>query len=486
MRFFFDVEEFVNKTWHAKIILYAVTTKEAMTSCNRSDATVLGEILPDSNVAVGPLNAGKGTLFIVGDCQTTDSTVYHRCYQMRIAIKAYRCGRGNTEHPCANKGVCITNDTRAFYGCRCCPGYLGSFCEELDGCHRGPCKNGGFCIDITEGHDGDTFQCLCPYGYSGRTCEQMTYKCDSEPCRNNGTCSGNQTSYACTCAAGFAGPDCETNVDECASSPCVHGICVDGDDGYQCFCSPGYGGNDCQFEYKECDSSPCINGGSCVEQVGAYACVCGPGYTGNRCQIKIDLCQSQPCPYYKRCFDRGNIFTCECKPGLDGPDCAAKYNVCDPNPCQNEATCWSSLNSFFCACRPGFTGEKCQDVFHLEPIPTMTEQHPEQVELPATNPKDRLHNIYIAVGILASAFLIVLVIVGICHCRVNKTYQFFTSGNCRNISEESDCKRDSSRLKFAMEDDVCPPHQMRRSLDNFYDPPDFADMEAPLINVTTK
>lgn len=50
------------------------------------------------------------------------------------------------------------------YECQCCPGFVGPHCEEQDACYPNPCKNNGICVDISQGHEGSTFQCLCPYG----------------------------------------------------------------------------------------------------------------------------------------------------------------------------------------------------------------------------------------------------------------------------------------------------------------------------------
>ncbi|MPC83204.1 Delta and Notch-like epidermal growth factor-related receptor [Portunus trituberculatus] len=57
----------------------------------------------------------------------------------------------------------VSIDPQEHFECQCCDGYIGSHCEEMDACSGGPCLNAGICVDIQEGHDGDTFQCLCPY-----------------------------------------------------------------------------------------------------------------------------------------------------------------------------------------------------------------------------------------------------------------------------------------------------------------------------------
>lgn len=50
------------------------------------------------------------------------------------------------------------------YECQCCSGFAGSHCEEIDACTPSPCTNNGICVDLSQGHEGNSYQCLCPYG----------------------------------------------------------------------------------------------------------------------------------------------------------------------------------------------------------------------------------------------------------------------------------------------------------------------------------
>lgn len=96
-------------------------------------------------------------------------------------------------------------------------------------CSSVPCRNGGTC------YQGPfTYECSCPNPYRGQQCESITsvyckfyiqseeeknvffFKflalCDSNPCRNGGTCTINGSTYACSCAPGYTGNACGTNI----------------------------------------------------------------------------------------------------------------------------------------------------------------------------------------------------------------------------------------------------------------------------------
>ncbi|XP_052083586.1 neurogenic locus notch homolog protein 1-like [Mytilus californianus] len=47
---------------------------------------------------------------------------------------------------------------------------------ELEGCHSNPCKNAGHCYD-----DGNIYVCICPAGFEGTNCENVTTTTVSGP-----------------------------------------------------------------------------------------------------------------------------------------------------------------------------------------------------------------------------------------------------------------------------------------------------------------
>ncbi|XP_043063913.1 LOW QUALITY PROTEIN: protein HEG [Drosophila ficusphila] len=362
-----------------------------------------------------------------------------QCVRLKVTTKTDNCG-DNAD--CSGKGVCYSNSGMEEFECQCCSGFAGPHCEEIDACNPSPCTNNGICVDLSQGHEGNSYQCLCPYGYAGKNCQYESDPCNPAECMNGGSCVGNSTHFRCDCAPGFTGPLCQHSLNECESSPCVHGICVDQEDGFRCFCQPGFAGELCNFEYNECESNPCQNGGECIDHIGSYECRCTKGYSGNRCQIKVDFCANKPCPEGHRCIDHGNDFSCECPGGRNGPDCnqmpRTYFQQCNVNPCTHGGTCWSSGDSFYCACRPGYTGTMCEDEFVVETVVSSSEFIVDDANARNFNDKTfgssvvlkspiELHNAYFAAGVLAAAIFIVAVVVTICHCKVNQTYRKFST-----------------------------------------------------------
>ncbi|RZF43780.1 hypothetical protein LSTR_LSTR009203 [Laodelphax striatellus] len=425
----------------AELAVYSAT--RAHDSC-RLDDTVLLDIAPmtlDGHKVIAlydkDLADGVNKLIVTSEAWGT------HCVQLNIVVKSDNCG---DNQDCSTKGLCYTNSSMDSYECHCCPGFIGLHCEEQHACYSNPCLNEGICVDLSQGQEGNTFQCLCPFGFTGKLCQDTRNPCDSSPCQHGGECQpSNETAqqFKCTCQVGYSGALCQHNQDRCLSSPCLHGICVDQRDGYRCFCQPGFAGDQCQYEYNECESSPCRNGGTCTDHIGSFSCTCGRGYTGRMCNIKVDLCDPNPCSHHHYCVDKGNTYSCDCPKGFTGTDCLTPTKAaCSANPCHNGGTCWSSIDSFYCACRPGFTGKICNEEVVFEVIPSSSSVDigelggPDQgvgagagagggidLRMPISFHLDHLHNVYVAAGTLACALLIVLLTVAVCHCRMHETYK---------------------------------------------------------------
>ncbi|KAI6068230.1 Delta-like protein [Aix galericulata] len=141
------------------------------------------------------------------------------------------------------------------------PPRLGRYCDECIphiGCRHGTCKT--------------QWQCICDEGWGGLFCDQdLNYCTHHRPCKNGATCMNTgQGSYTCSCKPGFTGVDCEHEISECDSNPCRNGgSCTDLENGYHCLCPPGYYGthcehsaltwSNCEKKVDRCTSNPCAN-----------------------------------------------------------------------------------------------------------------------------------------------------------------------------------------------------------------------------------
>ena len=224
-----------------------------------------------------------------------------------------------------------------------------------------PCQNSGVCTE--SGTDAAVllgeYNCECPTGSSGTSCEIDTNECDPDPCQNGAACTESATDssvalgvYHCECPAGYSGTNCEEDTDECDPDPCQNGaFCTsvvdgDGNTGYTCTCETGYSGTNCEEDINECDTNPCQNGATCTETsdgttptVGVYHCECVAGFTGYACNIEIP-CAATPCQ---------NGATC------------SEFVVTDPAPTYtiigHQNTCSSDADGY-----RGLTADECENV----------------------------------------------------------------------------------------------------------------------------
>ncbi|XP_010792636.1 delta and Notch-like epidermal growth factor-related receptor [Notothenia coriiceps] len=276
---------------------------------------------------------------------------------------------------------------------------------------------------------------LPPAGYQGATCEQKVDPCASGPCHNNGTCYAQgpgPLGFGCSCTAGFTGPTCAQLVDFCALNPCAHGVCRSVGNSYRCLCVPGYHGLYCEEEYNECLSAPCQNYATCKDLVNAYECVCTTQFEGRHCEIYKDPCLKMRCQNGGRCESEGLNVSCSCQPGYLGEKCEVDVNECESSPCHHGGTCVDQSNGFTCHCPPGWVGPSCE--IHLQWKPAHTED---------TLTNMPRHSLYIIIGALCVAFVLMLIILIVGICRISRieyqgssrhAYQEFY--NCRSIDSE--------------------------------------------------
>ncbi|XP_060600902.1 basement membrane-specific heparan sulfate proteoglycan core protein-like [Ruditapes philippinarum] len=78
-------------------------------------------------------------------------------------IEPYNTCRRN---PCVNRAECSVANTKYGFKCICPQGYMGTHCEEVsEKCYPGACGR-GWCL---EGRSG--FRCICPLGKTGMSCQ---------------------------------------------------------------------------------------------------------------------------------------------------------------------------------------------------------------------------------------------------------------------------------------------------------------------------
>lgn len=143
-----------------------------------------------------------------------------------------------------------------------------------------PCRNGATCVDKVDG-----FECHCPTGFRGTTCDINIDDCGGNPCLNGGTCVDLVNQFRCQCVPGYIGGLCQSKVDYCLAKPCANGgKCVNLVNDYRCTCKAGFTSKDCSVDIDECASSPCLNGGTCNNRVNGYRCDCRTGWKGKVCR----------------------------------------------------------------------------------------------------------------------------------------------------------------------------------------------------------
>ncbi|TMS04428.1 Protein jagged-1b [Larimichthys crocea] len=224
---------------------------------------------------------GKNCSHLKDHCRTTTCKVIDSC---TVAVASNSTPGGEryiSSNVCGPHGRCRSQAGGQF-SCECQEGFRGTYCHEnINDCESNPCRNGGTCIDKVS-----VYQCICGDGWEGDHCEiTKNSSCLPNPCENGGTCVVTGESFTCVCKEGWEGPTCTQNTNDCSPHPCYNsGTCVDGDNWYRCECAAGFAGPDCRININECQSSPCAFGSTCVDEINGYRCQCPPDRTGPHCQ----------------------------------------------------------------------------------------------------------------------------------------------------------------------------------------------------------
>lgn len=255
-------------------------------------------------------------------------------------------------------------------------------CLEIDICDKlRPCMHNSTCIQ----QDKD-YECVCPKGLMGKTCEINFDECTSSPCLNNGSCVDSIGNFTCLCPAGWTGHQCEINVDDCASNPCLNsGQCIDKINAYECYCIPGFTGERCEKNIYECESNPCLNNGTCFDKLNGYRCCCTKDFYGSNCEnaLETNLCDTMPCLNGGTCLAEKDDFNCSCPSGFEGKFCEFNMDDCKDFSCENGGFCVDGIENASCICPKKFAGMHCETVLMPEfllSFPTPITKNYAQVE----------------------------------------------------------------------------------------------------------
>ncbi|CAL8367128.1 unnamed protein product [Gadus morhua 'NCC'] len=301
---------------------------------------------------------GKNCSHLKDHCRTTTCKVIDSC---TVAVASNSTPGGEryiSSNVCGPRGRCRSQAGGQF-SCECQEGFRGTYCHEnINDCESNPCRNGGTCIDKVS-----VYQCICGDGWEGEHCEINIDDCSTSPCHNGGTCRDLVTDFFCECKNGWKGKTCHSRESQCDEATCNNGgTCHDEGDAFQCKCSPGWEGATCNIaKNSSCLPNPCEYGGTCVVSGDTFTCVCKEGWEGPTCTQNTNDCSPHPCYNSGTCVDGDNWYRCECAPGFAGPDCRININECQSSPCALGSSCVDEINGYRCLCPPERTGPQCQE-----------------------------------------------------------------------------------------------------------------------------
>ncbi|KAI8515760.1 hypothetical protein Bbelb_065730 [Branchiostoma belcheri] len=183
---------------------------------------------------------------------------------------------------------------------RCCPGYEGTDCTDVDEC----LANGGRgqCDQICTNEPG-SYRCSCRVGYQldvdGVSCIDVN-ECSTGLHDCDQRCFNTYGGFSCGCNDGFYlnddGRTCSDN-DDCFPGACDNGgTCVDGNHTFSCVCVPGFKGERCQTAPCSEDYDPPLNGGKACsvtdDTTGAMFCTV---YCRDDKEFAIEPAQAYTC-----------------------------------------------------------------------------------------------------------------------------------------------------------------------------------------------
>ncbi|XP_013861401.1 protein jagged-1b [Austrofundulus limnaeus] len=301
---------------------------------------------------------GKNCSHLKDHCRTTACKVIDSCTVVVASNSTPGGERYISSNVCGPHGRCRSQAGGQF-SCECQEGFRGTYCHEnINDCESNPCRNGGTCIDKVS-----VYQCICGDGWEGDHCEINIDDCSTNPCHNGGTCRDLVSDFFCECKNGWKGKTCHSRESQCDEATCNNGgTCHDEGDTFQCKCSPGWKGTTCNIaKNSSCLPNPCENGGTCVVKGESFTCVCKEGWEGPTCTQNTNDCSPHPCYNSGTCVDGDNWYRCECAPGFAGPDCRININECQSSPCASGSTCVDEINGYRCLCPADRTGPHCQE-----------------------------------------------------------------------------------------------------------------------------
>ncbi|XP_035229501.1 neurogenic locus Notch protein-like [Stegodyphus dumicola] len=251
-------------------------------------------------------------------------------------------------------------------------------------CKSNHCKNGGTCIEETDGQ-----KCLCPYPYGGLVCEDSQWcaegmgktLCSSNNCQFNFT---TNVGY-CECPKDqyydYAERSCEV-IDKCPlmTTKCrgINEECRNSD----CHCKEHFKRNSekkCIPNFCETKSNPCGENGFCedlLDDPGNVKCTCKEGYlfNGKTCEKvnKCDLPGTLGCSQICHPADE----SCDCRPGFtlhsDNKTCriSKPSSQCKKNNC-GVGLCVTTGGRDICICPRTHKakGLKCIDLCTAKEYP---------------------------------------------------------------------------------------------------------------------